>query len=455
VALDSGPLTGELPRVSLDDTGGPPRPRRVRPIRLTLKALAGVVVVWFFVLPLIPGMRKAATDLSEVNPLLLLAGLALQMLALLCYSLLTRAALGDSGSSISRLRLFRIQLSTKALSSLVPGGSAAGSALGYRLMTLSGVQGADAGFALATAGLGSAVMLNLILWIGLIVSIPVRGVNALYGTAAVAGIIIMGGAAALVFGLMEGAGRAERVLRWFARKFGFSEERAGAAVRQVGGRLEDLASDRQLLVRVAFWAAANWLLDAASLWVFLRAFGPAVDPDALIIAFGLANVFAVIPVTPGGLGVVEGVLIPTLVGFGLTRSEATLGVLSYRFAQYWFPMLLGAVMYASLRFGPWSIKRRERLKGLRELAAETELNRESALDFAARFGRRRPLGEVATGHPSTGGAAVNLPVVTAEPEEPTLPMEVPTELPRPQWPAKGPAAGPTKGPDQRAGDDPS
>jgi hypothetical protein len=292
-------------------------------------------------------------------------------------------------------------------------------------------------------------------WIGLIVSIPVRGVNALYGTAAVAGIIIMGGAAALVFGLMEGAGRAERVLRWFARKFGFSEERAGAAVRQVGGRLEDLASDRQLLVRVAFWAAANWLLDAASLWVFLRAFGPAVDPDALIIAFGLANVFAVIPVTPGGLGVVEGVLIPTLVGFGLTRSEATLGVLSYRFAQYWFPMLLGAVMYASLRFGPWSIKRRERLKGLRELAAETELNRESALDFAARFGRRRPLGEVATGHPSTGGAAVNLPVVTAEPEEPTLPMEVPTELPRPQWPAKGPAAGPTKGPDQRAGDDPS
>ena len=88
----------------------------------------------------------------------------------------------------------------------------------------------------------------------------------------------------------------------------------------------------------------------------------------------------------GSLGVVEGVLIPTLVGFGLTRSEATLGVLSYRFAQYWFPMLLGAVMYASLRFGPWSIKRRERLKGLRELAAETDLNRESALDFAARFG---------------------------------------------------------------------
>ena len=142
-------------------------------------------------------------------------------------------------------------MSTKALSSIVPGGSAAGSALGLPPDDAVGRAGPDAGFALATAGLGSAVMLNVILWVGLIVSIPMRGVNTLYGTAAVAGIIIMGGAAALVFGLMEGAGRAERVLRWIARKFGFNEDRAGAAVRQVGGRLEDLAADRQLLVRVA------------------------------------------------------------------------------------------------------------------------------------------------------------------------------------------------------------
>lgn len=404
MAVDSvGPLTGELPRVSLDDTGGPPRPRRVRPLRLTLKVAAFALIVWFFVLPLIPGMRKAAGDLRTVNPWLLVAGLALQVAALFCYSLLTNAALGDSSHAVSRLRLFRIQLSTKALSSIVPGGSAAGSALGYRLMTLSGVQGADAGFALATAGLGSAVMLNVILWVGLIVSIPLRGVNPLYGTAAVAGVVIMGLAAALVFGLMEGAARAERILRWLARKLGFNEDRAGAAVRQVGGRLEDLAADRQLLVRVALWAAANWLLDMASLWVFLRAFGPGVSPEAIVISFGLANVFAVIPITPGGLGIIEGILIPTLVGFGLNRSDATLGVLSYRFAQYWFPIVLGGFMYATLRVGPWSIKRRERLERMRELARETDINRESALDFAARFGRRRRVPTAAgDNHPSQG-----------------------------------------------------
>jgi uncharacterized protein (TIRG00374 family) len=386
-----GPLTGELPRVSLDDTGGPPRPRRIRPIRLTLKVLAVSVIIWFFVLPLIPGMRAAATQLTEVNPYLLAVGLALQVAALFCYTLLTKASLGPAGQHVSRLRLFRIQMSTKALSSLVPGGSAAGSALGYRLMTLSEIEGPDAGFALATAGLGSAVMLNVILWVALIVSIPMRGVNKLYGTAAILGVVIMGFAAALVFGLMEGTGRAERFLRWCARKLGMNEDRAGAAVRQIGGRLEDLAKDRQLLFRVAFWAAMNWLLDAASLWVFLRAFGPPLAIDALIISFGLANVFAVIPITPGGLGVVEAIYIPTLVGFGLSRAQATVGVLTYRMAQFWFPILLGGVMYASLRVGPWSIKRRGKLQRLRELAAETETNRESVLDFAARFGRQRPV----------------------------------------------------------------
>ena len=50
-----------------------------------------------------------------------------------------------------------------------------------------GVKGPDAGFALATAGLGSAVVLNIIFWTGLLVSIPLRGVNPFYGTAAIVG----------------------------------------------------------------------------------------------------------------------------------------------------------------------------------------------------------------------------------------------------------------------------
>jgi hypothetical protein len=305
-----------------------------------------------------------------------------------------KAALGEAGLPLSLGRLFRIQMSTRALSSIVPGGSAASSALGYRLMTLSGVSGPDAGFALATVGLGSAVVLNLILWCGLIVSIPVRGVNPIYGSAALAGVIVMGLAAALVFGLMEGQGRSERVIRWIARKFRMNEDKAAAVLHRVAERLEQLISDKQLLGRVAFWAALNWLFDAAALWVFLRAFGITMDVDALIISFGIANVLAAIPITPGGLGYVDTSYIGMLAGFGAGARQAALGVASYRFAQFFFPILLGGVMYLSLRVGPWSISRRERLIRLRDLADEETRRGESNIDFQLRFPTRDDTGEL-------------------------------------------------------------
>jgi uncharacterized protein (TIRG00374 family) len=345
-------------------------------------------VVYFAMVTIVPGVREAAGKLRDVNPALLGLGLFLEIAALFAYTLLTRAALGDESSKISRLRLFRIQMSTKALSSIVPGGSAAGSAMGYRLMTLSGVNGPDAGFALATAGLGSAVVLNFLFWIGLMVSIPIRGVNPGYSTAAIAGIVLMLVASGIVFGLMEGQGHAEQILRWIARHLRLSEDRAAAGVRHIGLRLEDLAGDRKLLGRVLGWAAANWILDGAALWVFLRAFGASTDIDALIVAFGLVNVLAVIPITPGGLGIIDGLLPVALVGFGLPRATAVLGTATYRLAQFFFPIVLGGLLYATLRVGPWSIRRRERLRRLRDIAADVSDN-ERALEFAVRFAQRR------------------------------------------------------------------
>jgi uncharacterized protein (TIRG00374 family) len=321
----------------------------------------------------------------------LVLGFGLQLAALFCYSLLTRASLGTAGHMLSHARIFRIQLSTKALSNIVPGGNAAGSALGYRLLTLSGIKGPDAGFALATSGIGSAVVLNIIFWTALIASIPFRGVNPLYGSAALAGIIMMGIAAGLVVGVMDGSGRAERLVRRIGRQLGLNEDKFAAVLHQVGYRLEELTNDRKLLRRVVFWATANWLLDAASLWVFLRAFGGSLSVDLLIVAFGLANVLAAIPILPGGLGVVEATYITVLVGFGLPRKVVVPAIATYRSAQYLMPIALGALAYASLRVGPWKIEKRDRLVGLRDLARSESERGESRMDFALRLGvRRRP-----------------------------------------------------------------
>ncbi len=415
----SGLETGELPPITRDPTR--PVKRAFRPWRFTFKTLAFVAVIYIFVLPLVPDFQRALRRIGDVQPVWLALGFGLQLASWFCYSLLTRSALGHAGEGLSRMRFFRIQMSTKSLSNIIPGGSAASSALGYRLMTLSGVSGPDAGFALATAGLGSAVVLNLIFWIGLLVSIPIRGVNPGYAAAAMAGVVIMLLAAGLVIGLMHGQGRAERVLRWFAGKLHFDGDAAAASLRQVGTRLDELIEDRVLLKRVAGWAAANWLLDEMSLWVFLRAYGESLDPDALIVAFGLANIIAVIPITPGGIGIVDGYYIPTLVAFGVSRFGAQLGLASYRIAQFFFPILLGAILYASLRVGPWAIERRERLARLRDLARGQTPESESRIDFAMRQWER----SAPTRHPSSSLDGT----IPPQPHRPDRPQR--TERPQP------------------------
>ncbi len=389
--MDRGVLpTGELPALIRAESKSKPR---IRPIRLTIKALLFVVMVVFLLPPVLGGFRQAIQTAREVNPGLLAAGFALQLLALLSYSLLTRATLGSAGRQLSVARMFRIQLSTKALSNIVPGGNAASSALGYRLLTLSGISGPDAGFALAMAGIGSAVVLNIIFWTGLIMSIPFRGVNAAYTLAALAGIIIIGVAAGLIVGIMDGSGRAERLVRWIARRFRTDEDKFAAALHQIAERLEELIRDRPLLRKVVFWAMANWLLDAASLWVFVQAFGGTLSLDALLVAFGLANVLAAIPILPGGLGIVDATYLTTLVGFGIPRRVVVAAIGTYRLAQYLMPIALGALAYASLRVGPWKIEKRDRLVGLRDLARAESEKGESRLDFALRFGGKRPMGD--------------------------------------------------------------
>jgi hypothetical protein len=156
---------------------------------------------------------------------------------------------------------------------------------------------------------------------------------------------------AIVFGLIDDKGRLHRVVRWIYDRLGRDGESAAELLDHLRDRIRGLIAERAVLRRVLLWGTVNWLLDLTALWLFLRAFGGSVSIDALLVAFGLANVLASVPITPGGLGIVEGVYIPTLVGFGVPAATATVTVLTYRIAQYWLPILAGAVSYASLRIG--------------------------------------------------------------------------------------------------------
>jgi uncharacterized protein (TIRG00374 family) len=323
-----------------------------RPVRRITKILIFAFVVQFLVLPQISGTRKALKLLGHVHVTYLIAGVGFEMAAIVSYALLTRTVLPRQGSP-TVFTLLRVQLSTLGFSHVAPGGTAAGSPLGYRLLTHAGVDGPEAGFALATQGMGSAVVLNVLLWLALVVSIPLNGFNPIYLTAAVVGVIAIGGFAVLVVSLTRGEEKSARVLSAIASHIPLVDRaKVTDLVHRVAERLRELGTNRQLLLHAAGWAAANWLLDAASLWVFVAAYGYRVSIVGLLVAFGLANVLAAIPLTPGGLGVVEAVLTSTLVGFGTPSAVAILGVATYRLLNFWLPIPLGALAYVSLKVDP-------------------------------------------------------------------------------------------------------
>jgi uncharacterized protein (TIRG00374 family) len=315
-----------------------------------IQFLALALVVHFLVLPQIGGTRRAITLLSELNIWLVLLGLAAEFASIVTYAELVRALLKPRDRP-SLLRCTRILLSSLAVNNVVPSGGAAGGALAYRQLRSAGVPATDAGFALGAQSIGSAVVLNALLWIALVAAIPLTGFDPLYATAAAVGAGLIGLFAGLVFLLTHGEEKAVRaacrVARFIPR---VTPEMFAGFVERVAARMQDLLKHPGALRTAIGWSAAHWLLDALSLWIFIAAYGHLVRPDELFIAYGLAFVLAAIPITPGGLGVVETTLTVALVGFGTPASVAGLGVATYRLVSFWLPIPLGAASYLTLRF---------------------------------------------------------------------------------------------------------
>jgi uncharacterized protein (TIRG00374 family) len=320
-----------------------------RPLRRLAILLVLALIVEYLVIPELVGASKDLYLLGRVNVFWMIAGLILEAASLFCYALLTRALLPPEGRP-SLSRLTRIDLSAAAVAHVIPAGTVGSAGIGYQLFTADGIPGTATGVMMATKGIGSTVMLNVLLWISLVISIPLSGFRPVYATVAIVGAILLAGMAALILGITRGGQRAARIVRAIGGRIpGVGGDRLERIVLQASESVRALGRDRRVLVSSLTWASLNWLLDAASLWCFIAAFGRFADPVGLFAAYGIGNVLGAIPFTPAGLGVIDSLTPVLLVGFGLTRSVAILGVLSWRLVNFWLPIPTGAAAYISLK----------------------------------------------------------------------------------------------------------
>jgi uncharacterized protein (TIRG00374 family) len=353
-----------------------------RPLRRLAVLLILALIVEYLVIPELVGASKDLYLLGRLNVGWLIAGLILEAVSLFCYALLNRVLLPPE-HRLSLSKLFRIDLTAAAVAHVIPAGTVGSAGIGYQLFTAEGVPGTEVGVMMATKAMGSTVVLNVLLWLALVMSIPLSGYRPVYTTVAIIGAVILALIAVLVLGITRGEKRAASILRAVGQRIpGIGGDRLEQVAYQAAASIRRLARDRRVLFASLTWAALNWLLDAASLWCFIAAFGRSANPVGLFAAYGIANVLGAIPVTPGGLGIIDTVTPVLLVGFGLTRSVATLGVLAWRLVNFWLPIPTGAIAYVSLKV-PKGADFRATLRAISEIFTRGPSARSQSADAGA------------------------------------------------------------------------
>jgi len=248
------------------------------------------------------------------------------------------------------------QLVGNAISKVLPGGAATGGVLQGRMLVVAGRPAGEVTSALSATGLMTT---------GVLLAIPVLTVPTLIIGPPPArqlqlGLLVSVVLAVAVMALGTAVLKWDRFVTWIGRA-------AGHLVHLVRRRVsvDAVAStfhaerDQVAAAFTGRWtrslgaAAASRMLDYAALVAALHAVGAEIRPARVLLAYVVAMALGMVPITPGGLGIVEAGLTTWLVLSGVDAQAAVVATLLYRLASYWLPIPLGA-----LAWGGWAMHRR-------------------------------------------------------------------------------------------------
>jgi uncharacterized protein (TIRG00374 family) len=104
-----------------------------------------------------------------------------------------------------------------------------------------------------------------------------------------------------------------------------------------------LVRSPRLILESGVFQLAIILLDAATVWVLIRALGDVASPTGVFASFVLSTLLRTISIIPGGLGTFEAASVVTLRLAGVPVSVALAATLLFRGLSFWLPMVPGLV----------------------------------------------------------------------------------------------------------------
>jgi putative heme transporter len=284
-------------------------------------------------------LAKAARSLYTAKWWWLLASALAAVLLMHSFAEVQRTLLASAGLRVRELRSEAAYYAANALSTTLPGGPVLAATFLLRQQRIWGASTLVASWQLVMSGVLQAVGLAL-LGLGGAFFLGARNnpFSLVFTLGGFVALLLLAQAVASRPELIDGIGG--RVLSTFNSVRGRPADTGLAKWREMLCQLESVSLSRRDMATAFSWSLVNRFADVACLGFAAYAAGAHASLGGLTVACAAARAVGTIPLMPGGLLVVEAVLVPGLVSSGMSLPGAVSTMLIYRLISW---LLLAAV----------------------------------------------------------------------------------------------------------------
>lgn len=260
------------------------------------------------------------------------------------FAQIQRTLLRSAGVVVKQWRSEAAFYAGNALSTTLPGGPVLSATFVYRQQRLWGASPLVASWQLVMSGALQVVGLALLgLGGAFLLGASKNPLSLIFSLGGFVVLVLLGQSVAANPKQIDGIG--VKLLSWLNALRGKPSDTGLAAWRKTLRQLESVRLSRRTLTVAFSWSVFNWAADVACLACAAYASGGRPSLAGLTVAYAAARAVGAIPLMPGGLLVVEAVLVPGLVSSGMTLAAAISTMLIYRLVSWIFISAIGWVVF--------------------------------------------------------------------------------------------------------------
>jgi uncharacterized protein (TIRG00374 family) len=296
-----------------------------------------VVLVW-------DQLAKAWRSLLSANWWWVLAAAFAAAASMHSFAQIQRTLLKSAGVYVKQRRSESAFYAGNALSTTMPGGPVLSATFMYRQQRIWGASPMVASWQLVMSGVLQVVGLALIGLAGaFLLGASKNPLSLIFTLGGFVALLLLAQTVAKNPQQIDGIG--VRILSWVNSVRGKPADTGLDKWREMLEQLESVQLSRRALSTAFSWSLFNWIADVACLAFAAYAAGGRPSLAGLTVAYAAARAVGSIPLMPGGLLVVEAVLVPGLVSSGMTLASAISAMLIYRMVSWIFISAIGWVVF--------------------------------------------------------------------------------------------------------------